>query len=155
MKAFYFILVLSLLAAACSRGSGNNSMMPASLQSEMTGKWTINTVTLFYFDSTGAPFGAGKFVDPVPAGYYYQFNGNGTWTETLADSLSVNGMGGNWSTAGDSSFVLVNSAAPSPESCRMDTLTPDVFVFHHERGTRFNGVTPGFIRYQFHMTRGN
>ena len=155
MKAGWFVLLCVLLASACSRGSGGNPMMPSGLQAMMTGKWTINTVTLYYFDSTGAPFGAGKFIDTVPSGYYYQFNNNNTWTEILADSLSVNGIGGTWSTADDSSFTLMNPAAAEPVPCHMDTLTAGIFVFYHERGTHFNGVTPGYIRYRFHMTRGN
>lgn len=155
MKVYQFTLLCLVLASACSRSSGGNSMMPAGLQAMMTGKWTINTVTLYYFDSTGAPFGTGKFVDQVPPGYFYQFNSNSTWTEILSDSLSINGMGGTYSIAGDSSFTLVNPAASSPEPCHMDTLTSSTFVFYHERSTHYNGVTPGYIRYLFHMTRGN
>jgi hypothetical protein len=155
MKAYPITLLCVLLSSACSRNSSGNSMIPAGLQAMMTGKWTINTVTLYYFDSTGAPFGNGKFVDVVPSGYYYQFNSNSTWTEMLSDSLSVNGMGGTYSISGDSSFTLVNPAAPSPEICGMDTLNASTFVFHHSRGTHYNGVTPGYVRYLFHMTRGN
>jgi hypothetical protein len=128
---------------------------PTGLQAKITGKWTINTVTLYYFDSTGALFGPGKFVDTVPSGYYYQFNSNSTWMEVLADSLSINGMGGTYTITGDSSFSLINPAVTGPEDCRLDTLTSSLFVFHHQRGTHYNGVTPGYIRYQFHMTRGN
>lgn len=155
MKVYQFTLLCVLLASACSRNSGGNSMMPTGLQAVMTGKWTINTVTLYYFDPSGAPYGSGKFVDAVPTGYYYQFNSNSTWMEILADSLSVNGLGGTYSIAGDSTFILLNPAAPGPETCRMDTLTSSTFVFHHERATLYNGVTPGYIRYLFHMTRGN
>ena len=155
MKLYQISLLLLLLATACSRNSGGNNIPPTGLQANMTGKWIINTVTLFYFDSTGARYGSGKFVDSVPTGYYYQFNSNNTWMEVLADSLSINGLGGTWSISNDSSFVLVNPAAPEPEPCKMDTLTSGIFVFHHERGTHYNGVTPGYIRYLFHMTRGN
>jgi hypothetical protein len=155
MKMHFLTLIGLLFLSACSRNSAGNSMMPAGLQAMMTGKWTINTVTLYYFDSTGALYGPGTFVDNVPSGYYYQFNSNSTWTEILSDSLSVNGMGGTYSLAGDSSFILVNPAAPAPETCRMDTLTASTFVFYHERATHYNGVTPGYIRYRFHLTRGN
>ena len=155
MKFLHMTLLCVLLAPACSRSSGDNTMIPTGLQAMMNGKWTINTVTLYYFDSTGASYGNGKFIDTVPPGYYYQFNSNRTWTEMLADSLSVNGMGGTYTIADDSSFTLVNSAAPTPEPCHMDTLTASTFVFHHERGTHYNGITPGYIRYLFHMTRGN
>lgn len=154
MKIHHITLLCVLLGSACSRSSGSNSMMPG-LQTMMNGKWTINTVTLLYFDSTGAPWGAGQFLDSVPPGYYYQFNSNSTWTEMLSDSLSVNGMGGTYSIVGDSSFILLNPAASGPETCHLDTLTPGTFVFHHQRATHYDGVTFGTIRYLFHMTRGN
>ena len=129
---------------------------PTGLQAKMGGKWTINTVTTLAFDPTGAPYGPGKNVYVCPPGYSYQFNSNNTWTEILLpDSLSIGGMSGTFSISGDSSFTLVNPAAPTPEPCHMDTLTASMFVFHHERGTHYNGVTPGYIRYLFHMTRGN
>ena len=128
---------------------------PTGLQAEITGKWTIDHVTSFFFDSSGALRPNGIQVYVAPPGYYYQFNSNHTWTEVLADTLSIDGMSGTYSINGDSSFTLVNPAAPTPEPCKVDTLTASLFVFHHERATHYNGVTPGYIRYLFHMVRGN
>lgn len=155
MKHLLAIGLLSLSLTACHKNSGGNPPKPpAGLQAKMTGKWTINYVTLFYFDSTGAPFGAGSAIYMAPPGYSYQFNSDKTWTENFVpDSLSGIGMGGTYATSGDSSFTLVNPAAPMPEPCKMDTLTANLFVFYHEAGTHYNGVTPGYIRYRFHMTR--
>ncbi|HEY4108454.1 hypothetical protein [Puia sp.] len=156
MKVHQTTLLLLLFVSACSRDHENSMPPPPTgLQAMMTGKWTINNVTTLYFDSTGEPFGVGKNLYVTPPGYYFQFNSNSTWMEVLADTLSINGMEGTYSIAGDSSFILVNPAAPGPETCIVDTLTSSMFVFHHERSTHYNGVTPGFLRYRFHMTRGN
>src|SRR5579859_5221235 len=122
MKVHHILLLFLLISGACSRNSGGNSI-PPQLQAKITGKWTINTVTLYYFDSTGATYGTGKFVDTVPNSYYYEFNSNSTWMEVLADSLSINGIGGTYTITSDSSFSLVNSANPIPEACQIDTLT--------------------------------
>jgi hypothetical protein len=154
MKVHHFTLVILLPFLACSRNSGDTMNPPTGLQAKMSGKWTINTVNSLFFDSTNVLRGSNLYV--CPPGYSYQFNSNNTWTELLVpDTLSANGMGGTYTITGDSSFTLVNPAAPAPVPCRMDTLTASIFVFHHERGTHYNGVTPGYIRYLFHMTRGN
>ena len=31
--------------------------------------------------------------------------------------------------------------------------TINLFVFHHEQSTHYNGITPGYIRYRFHMSK--
>jgi hypothetical protein len=155
MKVHQFTLVL-LLFPACSRNTGGNSMNAPGLLANITGKWTFNNVTTFFFDSSGTLRNNGKNTYASPPGSFFGFNSNNTWTEILLpDTLSINGMGGTWSVNGDSLFTLVNPAASEPEPCKMDTLTSSLFVFHHERATHYNGVTPGYIRYLFHMTRGN
>jgi hypothetical protein len=128
--------------------------VPTGLQAKIAGKWTIQNVTSLFFDSTGVPWSVGQQLYVCPPGYYYQFNSNNTWTEILLpDTLAINGMSGTYTIDGDSSFTLVNPAAPAPVACKVDTLGTGLFVFENSRGTHFNGVTPGYIRYRIHMTK--
>jgi hypothetical protein len=149
--AFIFLLALSL--AACTRSSsppGN----PFPGQPSIVGKWTIINVTTYAYDSAGLR-NNGVQVYPGQPYYFYQFNADKSWLESLVpDSLSDLGITGTYAVTSDSTFTLTNLKAITPNTpCSILYLTDTSFSFSHQHSTVFNGTDSGYIKYVFHLRK--
>lgn len=150
MQKLIITLLIITLFAACRK----NHEVPAAPVHPIVGKWNIYTVTVIPFDSTGSAINSGAtYAEPLY--YYFQFNTNTTWKENLSpDPNSGIGENGNYVLHGDTSFTLINSNAPAKAiECTIDTLTSATFVFTYRRSTLYNGITPGFLKYIFHLKK--
>ena len=147
MQKLIFLLAVITSLVACQKNHNGSSPAPS-----IVGKWSINTVTVVPFDSTGNAINNGT-IYTEPSYYHFQFNANNTWTENLSPDIN-SGIeeNGSYVLHGDTSFTLINTNAPAKAvECRVDTLTKTSFVFSYRRGTLFNGITPGFLGYIFHL----
>ena len=150
MQKLLLMLAVPVLCIACTKNHDSSSTHGASI----VGKWNINTVTVIPFDSVGKAI-SNKTIYSEPSYYYFRFNSNNTWTEDLgADPGSAIEENGTYTLHGDSSFTLINTNAPSNAvECFIDTLTETTLVFTYRRNTFYNGITPGFLRYIFHLNK--
>jgi len=146
-----FISLLFLIAfAACRRGQ---PAMPTPPGNKIFGKWTIVTVTVIPRDSTGKAINDST-VYPEPSYYYFQFNTDLTWLESLTPDLSPAGESGTYTLQADTGFTLINKNLPAqPEPCKIVSLMDTSLVFSHQRTTLFNGITPGFLEYVFQLKK--
>ena len=145
-KVFAFVTIL----VACKKNQGN---MPTPGGNQITGKWTILSVTVIPYDSTGKAM-SDSATYPEPDYYYFQFNNDLTWLENLTPDLSPAGESGTYSLKADTGFTLINKNLPlQPEECKILSLTSTSFQFSHQRPTLFNGVTPGSLEYIFKMKK--
>jgi hypothetical protein len=147
MQKLIFLLAVITSFMSCKKTHNSSSPTPS-----IVGKWSISTVTVIPFDSTGNAINNGN-VYTEPSYYYFQFNANNTWTENLSPDIS-SGIeeSGSYVLHSDTSFTLINTNTPTKSvECRIDTLTNTSFVFSHRRSTLFNGITPGFLEYIFHL----
>ena len=146
--------LIILLAAITLFGNCKKNHNPPVPVSPIIGKWSIPTVTVIPFDSTGSPINIGT-IYTEPSYYYFQFNADNTWMENLSpDSNSSLAEKGNYVLHGNTSFTLINTNVPAKAvDCTVDTLTNASFVFSYRRGTLYNGITPGYLEYIFHLTK--
>lgn len=150
MKRLSFLILSTVLFAACKK---TRIESPSPSKNNFAGKWNIVSVTTMLLDSTGKTLQGGNTY-PNPAGNYFQFNNDGTWSEKLlGDDIADIGENGTYTINSDTSFTLVNSANGAIEPCKVSSLSPSLFVFSHERGTAVNGVTPAIIEYIFKLTK--
>jgi Lipocalin-like domain len=149
MKGLLIIVIITAMCVACKKDFPN---MQSAQYNKFTGKWNIISVTVIPLDSTGAEKNNGYTITE-PVYYYFQFNRDSTWTETLADdSNSDLGEHGTYKLHGDTSVTLININAPAKAAeCRIVTLTNTSFTFKFQRATLFNGITPGYLRYIFQL----
>ena len=150
MKRLSFLILAVVLFAACKK---NQTHQPAPSASKIAGKWTINSVTVNALDSAGKYIPFRSHVYPEPASYYFQFNNDGTWTEHLAaDSIPDFGESGNYVLNSDTGFTLLKSGGISTP-CKISSISSSLFIFTHQRSTKFDGTIPGFLEYVFKLTR--
>lgn len=147
MQKLIFLLAVITSFVACKKNHNDSSPAPF-----IFGKWSIHTVTVVPFDSTGNAINNGT-VYTESSNYYFQFNANNTWTENLGPDINAGiEENGSYALHGDTSFTLINTNAPTKSAeCRIDTLTNISFVFSYRRSTLFNGITTGFLNYIFHL----
>ncbi len=151
-RLFILVLFAALAFTACRKMPAT----PAPPNNAIAGKWTIISVTVIPRDSTGNTINAGT-VYPEPSYYYFKFNPDNTWVEVLApDPQSDIGESGHYTLHSDTGFTLVNTNLPDQKvECKIVSLSDTAFVFTHQRATKFNGVTPGFLEYLFKLKKSN
>ncbi|HEY6957135.1 MAG TPA: hypothetical protein VI385_17905 [Flavisolibacter sp.] len=150
MRTLIISLTVAALLLACHKKQEEADLSTPS----MVGKWTINSVTVVPFDSTATPINNGTTY-PEPSYYYFSFTTANTWLENLApEPASGLDESGTYQLHGDTSFTLTNTNAPAKAvECRIDTLTNAQFVFTYQRSTLYNGITPGYLEYIFHLAK--
>jgi len=152
MKRIFILGLLVITLAACKKTQILTP--PVQTGNKIAGKWTIISVTVIPRDSTNQPINSGT-VYPEPSYYYFQFNTDNSWVESLSpttdDSL---GESGNYVLHADTGFTLINVNLPSsPVECKIVSITDTAFVFTRQRPTKFNGVTPGYLEYLFKLKK--
>jgi len=152
MRRISFFILAVVLFAACKKGQTKSPVLP---NNKIAGKWTIVSVTVNALDSTRNFIPSRSHVYTNPPNNYFKFNADGTWAEQLVpDSLSDLGLTGNYVLNSDTTFTLLHSGPNSaPTACKISSLSPSLFVFSHERSTKFDGTIPGFLQYVFKLTK--
>jgi hypothetical protein len=150
MQKLIIVLVVVVFYTASKKGHDS----PTAVVPSLVGKWNIRAVRVIPLDSAGTAISTGTVYSEPPY-YFFQFNSNNTWTENLsADPNSGIEEDGMYTLEGDSSFTLVNrNAAGMAVKCSIDTLTDTRLVFTYSRGTLYNGITPGYLVYNFQLER--
>ena len=150
IKTVTFIL-FALAFITCKK---SETVMPTTQGNLITGKWNIVTVTVIPRDSTGVAINDGNTITE-PSYYYFQFNMDNTWVETLAPDPNAGiGESGTYLLHADTAFTLTNANAPSKAAeCKIATLTETSFEFNFKRATMFNGITPGYLEYIFQLKK--
>jgi len=160
LKIYTCCILLAILLAACHKhqstpplSPGGNPGQPAG-QANIVGKWNIISVTTYSYDSAGLR-NNGVHVYPGQPFYYFQFNSDKSWVESLVpDTLSDLGLTGTYTVTSDSTFTLLNPKAMPPETpCAILFLTDTAFSFSHQRPTAFNGSDSGYIKYVFQLKK--
>lgn len=152
MKKTAAALILSaILLAACHKSQNAPPPPPATI----AGNWNIDSVTTYFYDSAGLRNpGAKGYAFP---GYYFRFNADNSWVETLQDTSTNSGIsGGTYTVTSDSTFTLLYANAPANTAvapCKISLLTHTTFIFSKQLPTLFNGVTPGYIKYVFRLVK--
>ena len=150
MRNLFISLSITAVFVACHKKHEE----PVISTPSIVGKWTINSVTVVPLDSTATAINSGTTY-PEPSYYYFSFTSSNTWLENLApDPNSSIEESGTYEIHGDTSFTLMNTNAPSKAvECRIDTLMASKFVFTNQRSTLYNGITPGYLKYIFHLSK--
>ena len=159
IKIYTYFILSAILLASCNKHQSNSSspngnpVLPAGL-ANIVGKWNIISVTTYFYDSTGL-LNNGIHVYPGQPFYYFQFNSNNSWVESLVpDTLSDLGLTGTYTITSDSSFTLTNpQGAPPATLCTIVSLVDTLFVFSHQHPTAFNGTDSGYIKYVFRLKK--
>jgi len=156
-KAFIGFVLPVILLTACHK---NQDYPPAPNQISIVGKWNVDTLTTYFYDSTGL---FEKGVHAYPAGapdypYRFQFNDDLSWVESIHFPIDPDYIAaiGNYTITSDSTFTLIyTTAVPASEiePCKILSLTDTSFVFSKELATFFNGMDPGYIKYVFQLTK--
>ena len=152
-----FILPVILLAA-CHKDQGN-PVIPAG-QLSFVGKWNVDSVTTYFYDSSGL---RDMGVHVYPAGapdypYHFQFYNDHGFVESLHLSTDSDYIAatGTYSFTSDSTFTLTYPTAVSGrdvEPCSIISLTGISFVFSKKLSTVFNGTNSGYIKYVYQLTK--
>ena len=150
-------LISTVLLSACHKYQTNpeNNAQPS-----MVGKWNVDTVTTYFYDSTGLRE-MGVHVYPTGAPdypYHLEINNGNSWVESLhmppdSDYIAATGT---YTITSDSTFTLKYvTAVPGREiePCKILSLTSTSFVFSKQLTTVFNGTEPGYIKYVYKLTR--
>ena len=150
----YFLLVVIHLLA-CNRGMNRPTPPtnpPAPGKYSMVGTWKTDSVISYFYDASGF---RGKGVYPGPQWLYFHFNSDNTWVQTFtADPASPSASGGTYTRVSDSTFTLVSTEGiDSSAACKILSLSDHVFVFSRQDSTLFNGVTPGYERRVFGLSK--
>ena len=141
--------------AACNKPASPHMPMPTpSGHATIVGRWTIDTVTTYFYDSTGY---RGGNIYPGQPYYYFQFNSDSSWVESLDPNvLADQGITGIYSFSSDSVFTLINPLATMPSErtpCKIVSLTAHSFMFYKLKPTAFNGTDSGYIEYWFKLRK--
>jgi hypothetical protein len=156
MKNFYtyfFLVVIYLLA--CNR-SMNPPMPPANPPApgkySVVGTWKTDSVISYFYDASGF---RGREVYPGPQWLYFHFNSDNTWVQTFtADPAPPSVSDGTYTRTSDSTFALVSTGGINPSApCKILSLSDHVFVFSRQDSTLFDGVTPGYDRRVFGLSK--
>lgn len=156
-KTITGLFLAAVLLMACHKDH-TGSQGPSQLS--IVGKWNIDTVTTYFYDSTGL---REKGVHAYPVGapdypYHFLFNNDNSFMESIhlpSDSDYVAATG-TYSFTSDSSFTLTYptaAAGKDVEPCKIISLTNTSFVFSKQLATVFNGTDPGYIKYVYQLTR--
>jgi hypothetical protein len=158
MKKIFTGIVLSVLfLIACNKNGGDRVVPPGQLS--IAGKWNVDSVNVFFFDATGS-------LDSSEIGYpiadlkyplYFQFNGDQSWSESLAAGLDTTVVAeGIYNYASNNTFTLIYpdaNPARKVEPCKIISLSNSSFIFSKQVSTIFNGTEPGYIKYVFRLTK--
>jgi hypothetical protein len=156
-KIYTCFILLTISLAACDKHQGNPLLPggnPPAGQAKIVGKWNILSVTTYFYDSAGLR-NNGVHVYPGQPFYYFQFNSDTSWVESLVpDTLSDLGITGTYTITSDSTFTLLNpKASPPATPCTILSLADTLFVFSHQHPTAFNGTDSGYIKYVFQLKK--
>jgi hypothetical protein len=156
-KTIISLCVSTVLLMACHKDH-TNSQNPA--QPTIIGKWNIDTVTTYFYDSTGL---REKGVHSYPVGapdypYHLQFNTDHSFIEDMHSPSNPSYIvtNGTYSLTSDSTFTLIYPTAVAGkevEPCKIVLLSNTSFVFSKQLTTVFNGTEPGYIKYVYQLTR--
>jgi hypothetical protein len=156
MKNFYiyfFLVVIYLLA--CNRRM-NTPMPPANPPApgkySVVGTWKIDSVISYFYDASGF---RDRQVYPGPQWLYFHFNSDNTWVQTFtADPAPPLVSDGTYTRTSDSAFTMVTTGGINPNApCKILSLSDHVFVFSRQDSTVFDGVTPGYERRVFGLSK--
>jgi hypothetical protein len=158
MKKFVVFVLSVLLLGACNKDRLNHDA--GSGQPAIVGKWNVDTLTTYFYDSSGL-FELGEHVYPAGAPdfpYRFQFNDDDSWIESShfpadPDYIAANGT---YTITSDSTFTLMYVTAVSSreiEPCKIISLTSTSFIFSKQLTTVFNGTDPGYIKYVFKLSK--
>jgi len=151
-KTHTCFILLTLTLAACNKHQGDQNSQTG--QSNIVGKWNIESVTTYAYDSAGLRNNGVQVYTGQPF-YYFQFNADKSWVESLVPDSTANlGITGTYVLTSDSTFDLVNPKATPPATpCKILTLTSSRFAFSHQHLTAFNGTDSGYIKYVFQLKK--
>lgn len=152
-KTAALFIASCILVAACHKYD-HGPALPA--RGAMAGSWRIDSVTTYFYDSTGINSigvqGYGHF-----PGYIFTFNPDSSWVETMQDSTLTQGISnGTYTITSDSTFtLLIPNATPSTavEPCKIVSLTGTLFIFSTLKRRLVNGTASEYIKYVFRLLR--
>lgn len=152
MKTIFILSLFAITLAACKKAQTISPNI--HMGNKMTGKWTISTVTVIPQDSTGKAINNGTTY-PEPSYFYFLFNADNSWVENLAPDPNLPlDETGSYVLHADASFTLINKDLPSsPVECKITALTDTSFTFTHQKSTKFNGITNGYLEYIFKLKK--
>ena len=149
-----FVLTLIWLIACNKPPVTPPATPPPSGHATVVGKWTIDTVTTYFYDTAGYK---GENIYPGKPYYYFQFNADSSWVETLdPNAIPDQGINGTYTFSSDSAFTLINPVAAAPSvrtACKLVSLSNSSFVFYKIKPTSFNGNDSGYIQYWFKLSK--
>lgn len=150
MKVFALFFLAIVLMVSCKKYDDPTQATEPQTATLIIGKWSFNSVTTVYRDSTGTERGSHTYTNDPQA--YFQFNQNGMWLESLLpDSLLSGVESGIYEVNSDSTFTLKYPGINTDELNKIYFLTSHSFKFSHTRSTMFNGTIPGTVEYVFDM----
>ncbi|HWC54450.1 MAG TPA: hypothetical protein VG676_12770 [Chitinophagaceae bacterium] len=159
MKKTIIGLILPVIFLAACHNDHNNVPIPPG-QLSIVGKWNVDSVTTYFYDSSGL-LQMGVHVYPAGAPdypYHFQFNNDHSFVESLhlSTDSDYTAAAGTYTFASDSAFTLIYptaSAGRDVEPCSIISLTGTSFVFSKKLATVFNGTDPGYIKYVYQLTK--
>lgn len=155
-KTAIVFLISTGLLSACHK----DQMGPMNTPPSIIGIWNVDTLTTYFYDSSGLRE-KGVHVYPIGAvdyPYRFRFNNDFSWIESShfpndPDYIASNGT---YTVSSDSTFTLEYTTAVSSkeiEPCKILSLTNTSFVFSKQLATVFNGTDSGYIKYVFKLTK--
>jgi len=151
MKKMFILATLFFSLVACKK---DNTPPPAETANKITGKWHIANNIIITRDSLGAVMSVDTVIIPGdPALMYYQFNDDNTWANggTFIDAPNSNSAAhGTYVLKSEEKLVL--STTGQQTEYVITTLTPNKFVFNHDRVSYIDNKKVIF-RYMAELTR--
>lgn len=154
----FYLFVLAVLVVGCHKPPVTTNPSPTSI----VGRWNIDTVTTFFYDSTGLRGSEVGFPVPLLPDLYrstFQFKADGSWTDSLTSTTQgylLEASKGVYTITSDTSFTLFYpDATPARmnEPCHIVSLTNNAFIFTKQIASVFNGTDPGYTKYVFKLSR--
>lgn len=159
MKKIIIAFALPVIVLAACHTDHNNFPMPPG-QLSIIGKWNVDSVTTYFYDSSGLR-NLGVHVYPAGAPdypYHFQFYNDHSFIESLhlSTDSDYTAASGTFTFISDSAFNLIYPTATSGrdvEPCNIISLTGTSFIFSKKLSTVFNGTDSGYIKYVYRLTK--